>query len=271
MKLYFQGGLLRKFSFLTDPAAFGIVCAAFGLLTLVFAIRLRQTLLKYCLFLASLILLLASTYSGTRTCNVMIMAGLVVYAIFTFNERRTYLLAATSFFIIMLLLMVPLPDHPVVHRIKSTFQGSKEASASARDINRHNIQPYIRSHPIGGGLNTSSNEGALYNPGHALAGFPPDSGYMKILLEQGWIGFAIHLLLYFLILKRGVDCFITAHDQTIKTIYLAFSVCLFSLIVGQYSQIAIAQYPLILFYYSSLAVLIKLINYDKKPPETNMA
>lgn len=263
MKLYVQGGFLRKFSFLTDPATFGIICAAFGMLTLVLAIRLRRALQKSCLYLASIILLLASSYSGTRTCNVMIMAGLTGYGIFTINEKKTFLIAASSLFLLAFLFTGPFQNNPVIHRIKTTFQGSKDASASVRDINRHSIQPYIHSHPIGGGLNTSSSEGALYNPKHTLAGFPPDSGYMKILLEQGWIGFAIHLFLYFVILKRGIDGFVTAHNHSIKTIYLALTVCLFSMIVGQYSQIAIGQYPLILFYYSSLAVLIKLINYDK--------
>lgn len=228
-EVVFPGGFLRKFSFLTDPAAFGIICAAFGLFTLVLAIRHRQSLLKYALYLASAVLLVASGYSGTRTCNAMIMAGLAGYAVFTFNEKRTYLLVIIALVAVIFLISGPYQNHPVVHRIKSTFQGSKDASLFARDINRHKIQPYIHSHPIGGGLNTSSQEGKLYNPGHALAGFPPDSGYMKILVEQGWIGFAIHLLLYFAILKRGVDCFIKANNPTIKTIYIALTVCLFHL------------------------------------------
>jgi putative inorganic carbon (HCO3(-)) transporter len=115
---------------------------------------------------------------------------------------------------------------------------------------------------MGGGLNTSGNEGILYSPAHELAGFPPDSGYMKILLEQGWIGFAINLLLYFVILKTGLDTFHRAKSFTIRNVAIALTTAMFALIVGQYSQISISQYPLILFYYSALGILIKLSRYD---------
>ena len=52
----------------------------------------------------------------------------------------------------------------------------------------------------------------------------------------------------------------------IKNLYLAITVSMFALIVGQYSQIAIAQYPLILIYYALLAILTKLIRFDEDEP-----
>jgi hypothetical protein len=102
-------------------------------------------------------------------------------------------------------------------------------------------------------MNTSSSEGELYNPKHVLAAFLGQR-YMKILLEQGWIGFAIHLLLYFVILRRGINCFIAAKNPDIKTIYLHNRVP-FAVIVGIFSDCHFTI-PLILFYYSSLAVFI---------------
>ncbi|MEO5996776.1 MAG: O-antigen ligase family protein [Chitinophagaceae bacterium] len=262
IKLYFQAGFLRKFSILTDPAAFGTLCSCFGLFTLVFALRIQQTRIKFLMYLATFVLFLATTYSGTRTSILMIGAGITAYSIITINEKRTYrliVIAAVTFFVLML---TPFNDSPVLNRVKTIFKGSREASISIRSNNRHKIQPYIWSHPFGGGINTSSVEGQLYNKDHPLAGFPPDSGYMKILLEQGWTGFALHLLLYFVILKYGIDGFYQARKPVIKTIYIALTSLLFSLIVGQYSQISISQYPIILFYYSALAVLIKLKDYD---------
>jgi putative inorganic carbon (HCO3(-)) transporter len=260
--LYFQGGFLRKFSFLTDPAAFGIICVTFGLFCLILGLRSHRPLLKYTLFIITTFLLLGSFYSGTRTCNLMLIAGLLAYGLFTINEKRTVYLMIASALLGAILVLGPLRNNPVLERVKSTFEGSSDASARLRDINRHSIQPYIRSHPMGGGLNTSGNEGILYSPNHQLAGFPPDSGYLKILLEQGWIGFALNLLLYFFILKTGLDIFHRSKSFTIKNVSIALTTALFALIVGQYSQISISQYPLILFYYSALAVLIKLSKYD---------
>jgi hypothetical protein len=268
MQLFFQGGFLRKFSFLTDPAAFGVICAAFCLFTLVLGMRTKSAKRKFLFFTASIICLLASSYSGSRTCNLMIVAGLFSYALFTLNEKSTYLLVIVSVFVGVFLLYGPFQNNPVIYRVKTTFSASKDASATIRDINRARIQPYILTHPIGGGLNTSGMEGGLFNPWHPLANFPPDSGYMKILLEQGWIGYALHLLFYFLFLKQGVIGFYKARQPGIKNIYIALTVCLFSLVVGQFSQVAIAQYPLILFYYAAIVIILKLIHYDKPYTET---
>lgn len=265
-RLFFQGGFLRKFSILTDPAAFGILCASFGLFSLILAIRTSSGKTRWLLLFTALVCLLAASYSGTRTCVLMVAAGLLLYTIMTLNEKKTYGLIIVSLLTALVLLFGPFKNNPVMARIRSTLQSSKDPSATVRNVNRHFIQPYVLHHPVGGGLNTSSLEGKLYNPNHALAGFPPDSGYLKILVEQGWIGFALHLAFYFLIIRHGIICFFNATQGTIKNLYIAITVLLFSLIVGQYSQLAIAQYPLILIYYAVLAVLVKLIDFDKTFP-----
>lgn len=264
MKLYFQAGFLRKFSFITDPASFGVLCSCFGLFSLVLAVRTQKLKVKYLLYFSVVIFFVATAYSGTRTCIIMIGAGLVSYCIMTINEKKTYLLFSLATLALALLLVMPSGDSPVLNRLQSVLKGSKEASVSVRNTNRHMIQPYIRSHPFGGGINTSGIEGQLYNAGHTLAGFPPDSGYMKILLEQGWIGLAIHLLFYFIILKDGINGFYNARMPAIKNIFIALTVSLFALIVGQYAQISISQYPVILFYYAALAVFIKLNDFESK-------
>jgi len=134
-----------------------------------------------------------------------------------------------------------------------------------RDMNRKNIQPYIYERPLGGGLNTCGEEGKVFYPDHRLAGYPPDSGYMKIMLEQGWIGLIINVLFYFIVLQRGITGFFDSRKQEIKTLYMAFTVCIFSLVLGQYSQLAISQYPQNLFYFAALVIFYKLKEYDKKP------
>jgi putative inorganic carbon (HCO3(-)) transporter len=264
--LLFQGGMFRKFSLLPDPAAFGVLAASSSLFTLVLAIRTRAKKTKWQLYGASILQMVASTYSGTRTCNVMLIGGLASYIIFTLNEKRTIIVLFSSIFIAVFLLFGPLQNSPVIYRVKTTFDGSKEPSNMVRDVNRHNIQPYVWEHPIGGGLNTCGEEGQEYYPGHRLSGYPPDSGYMKIMMEQGWVGLAINVALYFFILYRGVTGFYDSKKAEIKTLYIAFTVCIFSLIVGQYSQLAISTYPQYLFYLATLVIFYKLKEYDTKKP-----
>ena len=268
--LLFQGGMFRKFSLLPDPASFGVMAASLRIVyigtgdtnTYQKKKKLVVILLRSCRWLLP-------RYSGTRTCNVMLIGGLLAYIVFTLNEKRTIIVLISSVAIAVFLLFGPLQNSPVIYRIKTTFDGSKEPSNMVRDVNRKNIQPYIYEHPLGGGLNTCGEEGAVYYPGHRLAGYPPDSGYMKIMLEQGWVGLAINILFYFIILYSGITGFYNSRREEIKTYYIAFTVCFFSLVVGQYSQLAISQYPQYLFYLATLVIFYKLKEYDTKNPETS--
>lgn len=267
--LLFQGGMFRKFSLMPDPASFGVMAASGSLFTLVLAIRTPLKKKKRFLYIASIIQVIASGYSGTRTCNVMIICGLLAYVVFTLNEKRTIIVLFSSILAGVFLLFGPFKNNPVIYRVKTTFEGGKDRSNMVRDINRHNIQPYVREHPIGGGLNTCGEEGAVYYPGHVLAGYPPDSGYMKIMMEQGWIGLALNILLYFFILYRGVTGFYESKREEVKTYYITFTVSFFALVVGQYSQLAISQYPLYLFYLATLVIFYKLKDYDNRNPKAN--
>jgi putative inorganic carbon (hco3(-)) transporter len=267
--LLFQGGMFRKFSLLPDPASFGVMAASTALFTLVLAIRTPIRKKRRLLYLITFLNMIASSYSGTRTCNVMLIGGLASYIIFTLNERRTIIVLFSSIAIAVFLLFGPLQNSPVIFRIKTTFDGSKEPSNMVRDVNRKNIQPYIYEHPLGGGLNTCGEEGLGFYPDHRLAGYPPDSGYMKIMLEQGWIGLAINVIFYFFILYRGIIGFYDSRRSEIKTLYIAFTVCIFSLVVGQYSQLAISQYPQYLFFLATLVIFYKLKEYDKRNPKTH--
>jgi putative inorganic carbon (hco3(-)) transporter len=267
--LLFQGGMFRKFSLLTDPASFGVMAASSALFTLVLAIRGTNKKRNWVLYIVTFMLIIASSYSGTRTCNVMIIGGLMAYIIFTLNERKTIIVLIFSILAGGFLLFGPFKNNPVILRINTTFDAKNDPSNIVRNINRKNIQPYIYQHPMGGGLNTCGEEGRMLYPWHQLAGYPPDSGYMKIMLEQGWVGLILNVVFYFIILQTGISGFYNARKKDIKTLYIAFTVCFFSLVVGQYSQLAISQYPQYFFYLATLVIFYKLKEYDTKNPATH--
>lgn len=267
-QLLFQGGMFRKFSLLPDPATFGMLCTGGGLLTLVLAMRDTVKKRRNWLFFFSAVQIVCSGYSGTRTCTLMLIAGLLIYFVFTLNEKKTLRLLLFSVLGFLFLLFGPFKNNLVVIRMKTTFEGTKDPSAIVREVNRKRIQPYIQARPFGGGLNTVEMEGQVFYPNHPLSTFTPDSGYLKFLLQNGWIGFALQLIIYFLVLHRGIVGFYTSRRPEIKSLYIAITICLFSLMIGHYSQLAIAQYPHILFFYSSIVVLYKLKEYDKSNTDT---
>ena len=142
-------------------------------------------------------------YSGTRTTTVILPAGMALYLFMTIRSKTTIITLFASVLIALFVLYVPV-DNPVLNRVRSTFN-SQDASLNVRDVNRHYIQPYIYAHPIGGGIATTGTEGLTYNPNHLLAGFPPDSGLLKAALEMGWIGLALTMFFYLVILYQCID------------------------------------------------------------------
>ena len=201
---------------------------------------------------------------------MMIVFGIVFYGVITLYEKRTIIFMSCCGFLLAFILMVPIYDNPVILRIRSTFEPSNDNSALVRDMNRKTVQPYIYSHPIGGGIYTCGNLGVLYNPGHYLSFYPPDSGYMQILMDQGFIGLIMTLIFYFVILKTGIKHFYRVKDPWLKTLYVGNLVFIFALMTGQISQMPIPMYRSVFYMYAAFALLLKMhyfgdANADEKP------
>jgi putative inorganic carbon (hco3(-)) transporter len=259
--LLWQGGLLRKFSVFSDPSTSGILFAAISVLSVILLFRSDSKKEKYWLGLAIFINLLGYSYSGTRTATLMIIAGILMYCLATIYERRTWTFILYSFMVFAVMYKMPI-DNPVTNRIRSTFEGTRDASAAIRDYNRHQVQPYIQEHPIGGGIFTAGAEGNKYNKGHYLEYLQSDSGYLKTLAEQGPVGLALLLIFYFTIMRYGFHKFFMSGDPVIRTYYIGLLVMMFTLMVAQYSQMAITQYPIVLYFYATLVIIIRLADFD---------
>jgi hypothetical protein len=264
LALLLQGGLLRKFSVFSDPATSGILFASISMVCIILFIRTNKRKEKFWLASAAVFNLLAYSYSGTRTATMMIIVGITLYCLSTLNERKTIHFLGFSITVFALLFLLPY-QNPITSRIRSTFEGTRDESAALRDYNRHQVQPYIQDHPIGGGIYTCGFEGPKYNEGHYLEFLQPDSGYMKTMAEQGAVGLALLLIFYFVLMRYGFYYFFRVKDPEIRNYYIALLVMMFTLIVAQYAQMAITQSPVALFFYAVLVIFIKLADFDMNP------
>jgi hypothetical protein len=259
--LLWQDGEFRKFSFMPDPPAFAIVMASCGVFFLIIASGIKKTSTRIIIISGVILMLVGMSYSGTRTANAMVLGGLALYILLTINKKNTKILAIISTFVFLILLYGPIHNQ-TVDRFRSTFI-STDDSYSVRDRNRKRIQPYIYSHPVGGGLGTTGGEGETNNPGHYLAGFPPDSGYLKKALELGWIGLAFFCTLDFIILRAGVRGYFASKNEQIRLIYAACTSAIVCFYVGEWSQVAIGQITDIVVYYPFIAIILKLKDFDQ--------
>ncbi|MDP4210991.1 MAG: O-antigen ligase family protein [Bacteroidota bacterium] len=266
LTLLLQAGMLRKFSVFSDPATSGILFASISVLCIVLFVRTDKKKERIWLGIATVFNLLAYSYSGTRTATLMIVVGIALYCLSTLYEKRTAIFLLFSVSSLVVLLVMP-HQNSITNRIRSAFLGTKDESAAVRDFNRHQVQPYIQDHPIGGGIYTCGFEGPKYNHGHYLEYLQPDSGYMKTVAEQGAVGLALLLLFYFIVMWYGYRRFLSAKDPEIQNYYIALLIMMFTLMAAQYSQMAITQCPVILYFHTAMIIFIKLADSDK-PAQT---
>ena len=256
--LIFIDGDFRKFSTMSDPTAYGIIMASCGILFSIIALNEKNFRTKLIIITGLIFMFLGMAYSGTRTADAMAAAGFGMFILLTLNKRSTQIFAAILGCAFIVIMYGPIYGNQTVNRFRSTFNATEDQSYKVRETNRAFIQPYIYSHPIGGGLCTTGAAGLHYNPSHYLAGFPPDSGYLKKALETGWIGLIIICVLYFVILKNSISGYFESNNKNIKIIFAACSGCLFSFYIADFAQDAIGQITDTVVYYPIIALTIRL-------------
>jgi hypothetical protein len=254
---YISDGVYRKWSLFAEPASFGIAMAATSILMLVLMILVKNTRIKIVFSLLIVFIFLGVAYSGTRTAYFIIVVGICLYILMTITQKRTLIFASSFFVLFLMIMFAPIYSNVTINRIRTTFAFSEDASLNVRDINRNMIQPYIYKHPFGGGMGTSGGAGLMHNPSHFLAGFPPDSGYVKTAIETGWIGLFLQCLLYFFILQSGLKAYLTCRNKIFRPYLIAAVVCVFSFVIAQYGQEATDQVPECFLFFSCLAVIAK--------------
>lgn len=259
-------GILRKFSFLADVASFGILMAISGVFCSVLALGPYRASIRLALVISALIMFVGMSFSGTRTATVIVPMGFLMYAIMNINKMSTLIMVLV--FIMGMLVVLFGPFHGgIITRIRTAFEPGKDASMNVREYNRKRIQPYIHSHPIGGGVNTTDIEGERLSPGHPLAGFATDNGYLKTALTIGWIGLIILMTFYFMIIVTGIRNFYRAKDPEIKSLYAAYICFFFALLIANYPQKAMGQKPTALILFAIYTIMPNMIRFDKQVPD----
>ena len=171
---------------------------------------------------------------------------------------------------IAIVIFIP-TSNPTLYRFQSAFRPSEDASFNVRTINQKRIQPYILSHPIGGGLGATGTWGQRFAPDSYLANFPPDSGYVRVAVELGWVGLLIFCILMFTVLKTGIDNYYKIKDPELKSYCLACVLIVFALNIGNYPQEALVQFPSNVYFYLVLALMVVTMRLDKQQNEIESA
>ncbi len=253
-------GRFRKFSFFSDPMVFGFVMAYSAILCFVLMGGPYKKFKKVALGIGGAAMVLAMVYSGTRAAYVLLPVAMVFYVVITFKKQ---VIAIALVFLAIGLVVVNMPtSNPNLVRFQTAFRPNEDESYKVRKKNQAFIQPYIQTHPLGGGLGSVGVWGEKFSPHSPLSKFPPDSGYVRIAVEMGWIGLAIYLYLLYTVMKVGVNNHFRLRDPKIKNYSLALLTVMYTLIVANFPQEAIGQIPTSLIFFLIIALVNKLKDYD---------
>ncbi|MBW7893372.1 MAG: O-antigen ligase family protein, partial [Chitinophagaceae bacterium] len=259
--LLFQAGTFRKFSFFSDPLVYGILLAITATLCFVLASGPFSRAKKILLLLSGFFMMNGMLFSGTRAAFILPVVGLVFYGILTFKKQVIFSLIAAGIF---LAVIINIPtSNPNIVRLQTAFKPTEDASYQVRMKNQAFIRPFILSHPLGGGLGSVGEWGKKFSPWSPLANFPPDSGFVRIAVEGGWLGLLIYSLLLFTVFYIGIKNYLILKNPKLKVVSLGMLIVLFSLTVANYPQEAIGQYPINLLFFVAIAVLNVSVNFDK--------
>lgn len=262
--LYLIWGVMRKFSFLSDPSSYGIFMAASALACLPLMLGPFSLSKKAGFGIMMLIMMVAMTFSGTRTAIAMLVIGVVFFMIITMWKKEILVASVVIAVIGAGMLFGPFYGGTMT-RIRSTFNASEDPSMAVRDLKRVQLQEYVKTHPIGGGLYTVGHNGAKYAPGHPLAGeWDPDSGYLLIALESGWIGLMIFQVLFFMVMWQGIKGYFAADDPLLKAYMLVYIVPFLAVSIAHFTQDAMFMKPVNLLIYATYALVIKIPSFQKK-------
>lgn len=263
-RMTFVNGGARRISTFPDAPSLAVAMTVCCIFFLGSSTGLRHKGKRFLFLVVALLCFLAIAYSLTRTANVMLVAGLGFFILITLNRKISRIIAVIGVAAFLFVMFAPIYNNNQINQFRNTFKGgTKDPSYLVREMNRQAIRPYMYRHPFGGGLNTTGDEAHIYHPGHPLAGFPPDSGFMKKALELGWIGFALALFLYFTILKTGIRGYFAVKRREHKIVIAAATAGIFSQYVGEIAQVALGQITDIVIYYPFIAMMLKLQNMDQ--------
>jgi putative inorganic carbon (HCO3(-)) transporter len=260
--LLYINGHWRKSSIFSDPVSFSYNMVASSILcvSLMFGPTSKRT--KVLLGALAILFLNVMLYSGTRGAYVLFPVAMLLLAILKFN--RQILLIFGGFAIFLAFLIYIPTSSPSIIRFQSAFKPSDDASYNVRAQNQKRIQPYILSHPLGGGLGATGVWGVRFAPYSFLAQFPPDSGYVRVAVELGWIGLFLICCLMYIVMKTGIVNYFKIKDPELQCYCLAMILIIFAINIGNFPQEAIVQFPLSVYFYLLVALIDVTLRLDQK-------
>ncbi len=260
-QLIFQWSRMRIFSFFSDPTNYGIYMSYMSVMCFILILGKFKTWQKVILGIAGVCMLMAIAYAGSRTPVILVPFGFAVFTMLSL--KKNVIIAMMVVGVLGGAFMLKSTGNAVLFRIQSAFMPDRSGDTmGVRFENQKKIKPFIQTHPFGAGLGSVGEWGQRFSPDTFLANFPPDSGYVRVAVELGWVGYLLYCWLLYVIVRMGIRYYLRVKNEQIKIMYLALTTMMFMLILASYVQEAIVQLPTSIHFYICLAIIARLKDFE---------
>jgi hypothetical protein len=257
--LLFTWGRLRKFSFFSGPTELGLVLTYAILMSFVLFFYVKG-LTKWALLGGIGIIIYALLQTGSRTSTILLPVGLGFFTILTF--RKEILIIMGIFFVMGTLIILAPTKNASFFVMRTAFEKNEDPSYLVRIANQQKIKPYILGSPFGFGLGSTGDWGRKFSPDTFVGSFPPDSEFVKIAIETGWIGLTVWMVILFLMFRYAISSYFSLKHYETKMLFSIFVSIFYMYIIAQYPQEAFRIPSTTVLFAITVAIIAKIKQLD---------
>jgi len=243
-KTHLLFGQLRSFSFYSDAAQFGAEMAGITLVSLIQVFEEKKLLRRVGYFCLALVYFWGFAVSGTRSALFVLLAGLPFYLLLKRDFIKLTIGAALATPLVLLLMFTSVgASNYQVQRMRSALTPMNDPSFLLRLENQRKLSGYLEHLPFGAGIGSSADTGARFSPWHFAAQTPPDSWYVELWIETGWVGLTLYLTMLVGIIILGIRQVWRLKDPWLVKVMYAFLAEFVGIAVMGYSNPVLGQFP----------------------------
>ncbi|GAB3342703.1 hypothetical protein GCM10027299_57760 [Larkinella ripae] len=237
-------GHLRSFSFYTDASQFGAEMAAVSLLCLIWIFEAPTLTQKVGFLVLLLVYFWGFAVSGTRSALFVLIAG---YGFYLFMKRDILKIALGLCVALPLLFVLKYTNvgsgNYQIQRMRTALNPLEDPSFLLRLKNQQKLRNHLKDLPFGAGIGTSLDTGQRFSPNHWAAQISPDSWYVELWIETGWIGLTIYISMLVLLITLGVYRVWHLQDPQLTSLMRAILAVFVGIAVMGYSNPVLGQFP----------------------------
>lgn len=257
---------IRYFSFFTDASNLGSNMGAAILIFGISAIHLNNKILSIYYIIVACIATYTLLLTGTRGAIIVPLAGLALYTVISKQAKAMISggLVLICIYIFFAFTMIG-QDNPMIRRMRTAFNPSKDASMNVRKENQKKLGEYLKYKPFGEGLGLSGDGLGVKVSKRFTTSIPTDSWYVKIWVETGVVGLVLYLGMILITIAHGAWILMfRIRDPELKGLLTGLLCGIFGMFISAYGNSFWGQFPTMIISFMGLTFVLNGEQFDKE-------